>query len=57
MSTNQARLNLNDALREWRDAGAPVEDITDCIEGLISAKVDEILKAREDNSRSLGKPE
>lgn len=56
MSTREARFELHHALTEWRDAGGPVEDIADCIEGLISAKVDEILQARADNARfGLGK--
>jgi len=49
------RAELQHALLEWKDAGAPVSDVTDYIEGLISAKVDEILQARADNARALGK--
>lgn len=54
MNTRQARLELQYALLEWRDSGAPVDDIADCIEGLIAVKVDEILQAREDNRAVLG---
>lgn len=46
------RLTLARKLTEWRDAGGHVEEITDLIEGLISVKVDEILRAREDNARA-----
>lgn len=42
------RMELAQALVEWRDAGGPVEEITDLIEGLISAKLDAVLQARED---------
>lgn len=54
MNTRQARLELQYALLGWRDSGAPVDDIADCIEGLIAVKVDEILQAREDNRAVLG---
>jgi len=53
MNTRQARFELQHALLEWRDSGAPVDDIADCIEGLIAVKVDEILQAREDNKSIL----
>lgn len=55
MNTRQARFELQHALLEWRDSGAPVDDIADCIEGLIAVKVDEILQAREDNRHAEGK--
>lgn len=55
MSIGKMRSELQHALLEWRDAGGPVSDVTDYIEGLISAKVDEILQAREDNKGALGK--
>lgn len=55
MNTRQARFDLQHALLEWRDSGAPVDDIADCIEGLIAVKVDEILQAREDNRHAVGK--
>lgn len=42
------RMQLAQALIEWRDAGGRVEDVADLVEGLISVKVDEILQARED---------
>ena len=43
-------MELGQALLEWRDAGGPVEEVTDLIEGLISAKLDAVLQAREDIS-------
>jgi len=50
VSISQTRIKLQRALLEWRDAGGHVEDVTDYIEGLISAKVDEILEARAANA-------
>lgn len=46
------RRELARALDEWAQAGGDVEPAIDHIEGLISAKVDEILQAREDNARA-----
>lgn len=41
------RMELAEALIEWRDAGGHVEDITDRIEALISAKIDIALQPIE----------
>jgi hypothetical protein len=49
MNMPGARRDLQRALSEWRDAGGPVEIVTDYIEGMISGKVWEILEARERN--------
>jgi len=48
MSISKARNALEHALLEWKDAGGSVQEVTDYIEGLISAKVDEILQAKAD---------
>lgn len=52
MSMPQTRRDLQRALLEWRDAGGPVEVVTDYIEGMISGKVHEILEARAANAAS-----
>ena len=50
MSISHIRSKLQRALLEWRDAGGHIEDVIDYIEGLISAKVDEILEGRAANA-------
>lgn len=47
-----ARCELHGALTDWKDAGMDVRVLADYIEGFISAKVYEILQAREDNARA-----
>lgn len=46
------RRELHSAMTEWKDAGMDVRVLADYIEGFISAKVHEILQAREDNARA-----
>jgi len=50
MSISHTRSKLQRALLEWQNAGGHVEDVTDYIEGLISAKIAEILEARAANA-------
>lgn len=54
-----ARHGLANVLLEWRDAGAPVEDVVSCIEGFIMLKTQEMAKAPkgfgEQHSEEVGK--
>lgn len=51
MSTHEARWTLQRILTEWRDAGAPVEDVVDCIEELICAWIEEKMLQTPDDEQ------
>lgn len=49
MSLPKIRRELVEALVSFKHSQTDASDLVDYIEGFISAKVDEILQAREDN--------
>lgn len=51
VSIEQARSDLWTALYDWKNSGGDLREVLDSIEGLVSAKVYEILQARADNAR------